>query len=254
MSAWSSNWPDMPEEARHTLQPYLGQLRKQIGEHLEAVIMYGSLVRGEYIQGRSNINLLLMIRQFSLDIGQRCGGLHRRWGKEGVIAPLMMVQEELVTASQLFPLEFLEMKDSHILLEGRDPFSEIHLTHNNLIIQCQQELIGNLFRLRQRFVEGEGKAEAIFALLPLSLTSLIPCLRGLFRLLDQSSSGSSAAILERLPLTLQVESVVFQEVLALKRGLSSPGKKEFPRLYERYVQGLEGLIRRVNELKADGRL
>ena len=53
---------------------------------------------------------------------------------------------------------------------------------------------------------------------------------------------------------LQVEQSVFQEVLNAKRGLSSPGKKEFPRLYERYVQGLEGLIRRVEALKAEGRL
>ena len=254
MSASSRNLPDMPEEARHILQPYLGQLRKQMGEHLEAVILYGSLVRGEYVLGRSNINLLLLIRQFSLDIGQRCGSLHRRWGKEGVVAPLMMKQEELVNSSLLFPLEFLEIKDSHVLLEGRDPFPELHLTNKNLIVPCQQELNGNLIRLRQRFVEGEGTAEAIFALLPLSLTALMPCLRGLFRLLDQSPSGTSAAILERLPMTLQVEPGVFQEVLELKRGLSSPGKKEFPRLYERYVQGLEGLSRRVHELNAEGRL
>jgi hypothetical protein len=166
----------------------------------------------------------------------------------------MMNQEELLTSSELFPLEYFEIKDSHVLLEGRDPFPELHLTTTNLMVQCQQELTGNLFRIRQRFVEGEGKPEAIFALLPISLTALIPCLRGLFRLLDQSPSGTSAAIIERLQTTLQVEPMVFQEVLDVKRGLSSPGKKEFPRLYERYVQGLEGLIKRVNELKTDGRL
>ena len=53
---------------------------------------------------------------------------------------------------------------------------------------------------------------------------------------------------------IQVEPVVFQEVLNVKRGLSSPGKKEFPRLYERYVLALQGLIARVDELKAQGRL
>ena len=244
----------MPDEVRQTIRTFLGQLRKQIGDHLEAVILFGSLVRGEYVQGRSNINLLLVVRQFTLELGQRCGSLHRRWGKEGLIAPLMMKQEELRASSQHFPLEFLEIKDSHVLLEGRDPFPELHMTNTNLILHCQQDLIGNLFRLRQRFVEGEGKSEAIFALLPLSLTALIPSLRGLFRLLNHSPSGTTAAILERLPTALQVEPAVFQEVLNLKRGLSSPGKKEFPHLYERYVQGLEGLIQRVEALKAEGRL
>jgi hypothetical protein len=165
-----------------------------------------------------------------------------------------MNQQELLTSSELFPLEFFEIKDSHVLLEGRDPFPTLHLTNANLLVQCQQELIGNLFRIRQRFIEGEGKAEAVFALLPISLTALMPCLRGLFRLLDQSPTGTSAAILERLPKTLQVEPLVFQEVLDMKRGLSSPGKKEFPRLYERYVQGLESVIKRVQALKAEGRL
>ncbi len=111
-----------------------------------------------------------------------------------------------------------------------------------------------MFRIRQRFVEGEGKPEAIFALLPISLTALIPCVRGIFRLLNQSAAGTSEVILGRLPTTIQVEPMVFQEVLDVKRGMSSPGKKEFPHLYERYVQALEGLIKRVNELQTQGRL
>ena len=244
----------MPDEARYTLERYLGQLRHQLGEEVEAVILYGSLARGEYVQGRSNINLLILIRRFSLGLGQRFGGLHRRWGKEGIIPPLMITLDELRTSSTLFPLEYFEIKDAHVLLEGRDPFTELHLTSSNLLVQCQQELIGNLFRLRQRFVEGEGKAEAIFALLPISLTALLPCLRGLLRLSNNSPNGTSEAILHRLPAGLQFESTVFQEVLQMKRGLSSPGKKEFPRLYDRYIQALEALIRRVEELKAEGRL
>lgn len=254
MTDSSQCWSDMPEEVRYTIRSYLGQLRKRIGEHLEGVILYGSLVRGEYVHSRSNINLLLIIRQFSLDIAQHCGSLHRRWGKDGVVAPLIINLAELRRSSELFPLEFFEIKDAHLLLEGRDPFPELHLTSTNLLVQCQQELTGNLFRIRQRFVEGEGKSEAIFALLPLSLTALMPCLRGLFRLLGHSPVGTSAAILERLFSTLQVEPRVFQEVLDVKRGLSSPGKNEFPRLFDRYVQGLEALIRRVNELKAEGQL
>lgn len=244
----------MPDEIRNSLRTYLGQLQKHIGEHTEAVILYGSLVRGEYVSGRSNINLLLVLRQFSLEIGQRCANLQRRWGKDGVVAPLIIDQGDLGPSSEIFPLEFFEIKDSHVLLEGRDPFPELHLTTKNLLIQCQQELRGNLIRTRQRFVEGEGKAEAIFALLPISLTAVLPCLRGLYRLLEQSVGGTSTAILERLPTILQMEPGVFLEVLDVKRGLSSPGKKEFPRLYERYVLGLERLIRRVDEIKAQGRL
>lgn len=251
MSVSFHPWSEMPEEVQRTLRTYLGQLRREIGDHLEGVILYGSLARGEYVQGRSNINLLVIIRQFSIEIGRRCGSLHRRWGKDRVLAPLMMTEEELRTSLDVFPLEYLDMKYHHVLLEGRDPFPELHLNESNLKAQCQQELMGNVLRVRQRFIEGEGRVEAIQALLLLSITALIPCLRGLLRMFGHSSTGTAVTILEGLPKTLQVDPTVFQEVLNLKRGLSSPGTKEFPRLLERYLKALQGLMKHVRELKAE---
>ena len=248
MSAASRSWPEMPEEVQQTLRMYLGQLRKKIGDQLEGVLLYGSLARGEYVPDRSNINLLIIVRSFSLDIGQQCGTLFRRWGKAGVVAPLLMTENDLRHSLNFFPLEYFEIKYHHVLLEGRDPFPELHINEIHLRSQCQQELTGNLFRLRQRFVEGEGRAEAIQALLPISLTALLPCVRGLLRLHGYSTSGTAAATLGSMATTLQVDSTVFQEVLNLKRGLSSPGRNELPRLFERYLQALERLISRVQEL------
>ena len=109
--------------------------------------------------------------------------------------------------------------------------------------------MSNLLRVRQRFIEGEGRAEAIQALLPLSLTALLPCLNALLHVIGHATKGKAVTILELLPSAFQIDPTVFQEVLNVKRGISSPGSMEFPRLFDRYLQAFQKLIGRVRELK-----
>jgi len=245
---------DLPEEMRDILEKYLTQLKKDWHADWESVLLFGSAARGDFIAGRSNINLLVMVRPFTVDVLQRAGRLHRQWGKHQIVAPLMMTEEELRRSCYLFPLEYLQMQDHHVLLIGRDPFGAWPMEDRQLGWQCEQELMANLFRLRQRFVEGEGRAEAILALLILSITAVMPCLRGLLRVLGQASKGRDAEILERLPRALQFDSTVLLEMLEMKRGMSSPGALEWTKVYERYLQNLESLSQRVQTVRQEGGL
>ena len=245
---------DLPEDVRETLEKYLTQLKKDWHSDLEGILLFGSAVRGDFIAGRSNINILVVVRHLPIDLLQRAGRLHRQWGKHQIVAPLMMTEEELRGSCHLFPLEYLQIQDNYMLLAGRDPFAAWQIKDTQLGWQCEQELMANLFRLRQRFVEGEGRAEAIQALLILSITAVLPCLRGLLRVFGQPSKGRDEQILERLPQTLQFEATVLLETLHMKRGMNSPGKLEWPKLYERYLQNLQSLWKRVQTLRQEGRL
>ena len=245
---------DLPLDVRETLRSYLTDVMALFGPSLETVILYGSAARGEYLSGRSNINLLMLVAKHDIGALRRYGKEHRRWSKEHIVVPLFLTEEELRSSVALFPLEFLEIKEQHVLLAGRDPFPTLAIDVRNLLVQCEQEIRGNLLRLRQRFVEGAGKPETVEILLPLSFTALRPCLRGLFRLLKIPIPRMTEALLESLQPGLGVDPVTFQDVLHLKRGLISPGPLEMPRLFERYVSSLQTLIERVEQLKAEGRL
>ena len=50
----------MPEETRHILRAYVADTKKHFGEDVSAIILYGSLARGDFLQGRSNINILMV--------------------------------------------------------------------------------------------------------------------------------------------------------------------------------------------------
>lgn len=243
---------ELPEDLRETLEQYLTQLQKDWGADLEGVLLYGSAARGDFIAGRSNINFLVLIRELSVSGLQRAGQLHRQWGKHQIVAPLMMTQDELSRSRYLFPLEYFQMQEHHLRLTGKDPFGAGQIDGKQLGWQCEQELLANVFRVRQRFVEGEGRAEAIQALLILSITTVLPCVRGILRVLGQPLKGKDVQILECLPHALQVESTVLLEMLQMKRGMNSPGSLEWPKVYERYLQTLEGLCKRVQTVRQEG--
>lgn len=254
MTSLTTTYQDMPKDVRERLSRFVAQLKKSFGDDILGIILYGSVARGEYIEGRSNINVLLLMARVDLVMLQECARMQRSWSQENIVTPLFFTEGELRVAADLFPLEFLEMRDQHIVLEGRNPFPRLQINESHLALLCEQEIQGNLLRLRQQFVEGRGRPEAIQTILPISLTALLPCLRGLYRILRKTVSYDSETVLKQLKENLQVEPMVFEEVLTMKRGLGSPGTIELPRLFERYVASLESVGLRIQEMKSTGEL
>ena len=237
--------PEIPDTVRAILRPYLAQVQNLLGDALEAVILYGSAAGGEYLPGRSNINLLVLLARQDANLLKQYAALHKRWQKEQIVVPLFLTQAELRSSLELFPLEYLEIQERHVLLVGRDPFPEIRIDGRNLRLQCEQELRGDLLRLRQRFVEGGASTEAITILLPLSLTALLPCLRGLLRAEGKPVERSNDGVLKAVQQHWGLDCSAFQDVLNLKRGIIGPGPAEAPRLFERYLAAFSALIEKT---------
>ena len=236
---------DIPSDVQQLLQRYVKETTALLGGQLEGILLYGSAVRGEFLPGRSNINLLLMLSSYDREGLKRYAKAHKRWSREQFVIPLVLTEADLTRPGTVFPLEYLEIQEQHRVLWGRDPFIGMHIDRTHLGYQVQQGLQGNLVRLRQRFIEGGGTEEAISMLLPLSLTALLPCLRGLQRLAGQPPLFQSDALLAGIQKMTGIDVTGFNEVLHLKRGIISPGPVEVPRLFDRYAATLAALIQVV---------
>jgi hypothetical protein len=238
----------LPGEIQKLLQTYVKEVKSRFGEQLEGVLLYGSAVRGEFLPGRSNLNILLLVSSYDSAVLKQYSALHRQWSKEQIVVPLFLTEEELHLSAAVFPLEFLEIQEQHRVLDGRDPFIGFHVKTDRLREAVVQGLMSHLLRLRQRYVEGGGSVEATTILLPLSITSAVPLLRGVQRLLGRPVLSHSDAVIkdvaEQLPLDLQG----LLDALLLKRGQISSGSYELPRLFDRYLQAVTLLTRAVERL------
>ena len=214
----------LPEETQERLQAYTKEVKAAFGDRLEGLLLYGSAVRGEFLQGRSNLNLLFVVSNYDSSTLKLYEPIHKRWSKEQVVTPLFLTDQELKSSSALFPIEFLEIQEHHRVLGGRDPFVGFHVDTRRLKDAVIQGLAGNLLRLRQRFVEGGGANDAVMILLPLSITSTIPLLRDVQRDLQG-----------------------LLDALLLKRGQITPGPSEIPRLFDRYLQAYTALAQAATQ-------
>ena len=244
----------LPEETRQTLRSYVKDAASRFPGGPQAIVLYGSAVRGEYLPGRSNLNVMIVLTALELESLKGYAKSHRRWSAERIVVPLFVTESDLEASRDLFPLEYVEMQEHHVVLAGREPFAGRPVDLPRLAMQCEQEIQGNLLRLRQRFVEGGGTIEAIGILLPLSLTALLPCVRGLYRVLRATVPPATDLLLADLSSTWHVDAAAFQEVWNFKRGVISPGPMEMPRLFERYVSAVQQLARHVTAMRTAGRL
>jgi len=242
----------LPDETQKRLLTYVKDVKGRFGEQLEGMLLYGSAVRGEFLPGRSNLNILLLVSSYDSAVLKQYSVLHRQWSKEQIVVPLFLTEEELRTSAAVFPLEFLEIQEHHRVLGGRDPFIGFHVKTDRLREAVVQGLMSHLLRLRQRYVEGGGSDEATTILLPLSITSTLPLLRGVQRLLGRPILAHSDAVIKDVAEQLKLDLQGLLDGLLLKRGQISPGPHEVPRLFDRYLQAATVLARAVEQLPQSG--
>jgi hypothetical protein len=226
----------LPEQTQKLLQAYSKNVKGVFGDQLEGLLLYGSAVRGEFLPGRSNLNLLLVVTGYDAAMLKRYEPVHKRWSKEGIIIPLFLTAEEIRTSSALFPVEFLEIQEHHRVLGGRDPFVGFHVDAGRVGDGVMQGLAGHVLRLRQRFAESGGANDAVMILLPLAVTSIIPLLRGIQRMRGWPVITQSDAVIKDVGDRLQLDLQGLHEALMLKRGIISPGPSEIPRVFDRYLR------------------
>lgn len=235
----------LPEPTQKLLRSYVQEVTNAFGDQLEALLLYGSAVRGEFLPGRSNLNVLLFVSSYEVPLLKQYAALHAKWSKEQVVAPLFLTKDDLQASAVVFPLEYHDIHECHRVLWGQDPFVGFKVDHRYLAGEVLQALRGNLVRLRQRLVEGGSTAEAMTILLPLAITALLPVLRGVQRLLDRPVLSQGTVLLNDLETCFELDLAGLHEAWSLKRGHISPGQKEVPRLMDRYLDGLGRLVAAV---------
>ncbi|MFO0773822.1 MAG: hypothetical protein U0172_04045 [Nitrospiraceae bacterium] len=228
---------ELSASVQHLVQTATKKAGTILGPALEGIYLYGSAVRGEYLEGRSNVNLLLVLTEVTGERMRTLAPLAAAWRKDQVAA-LIVGLDELAQWPTTFPIETSEVAEDRVLLAGRDSLATLRPDTDHLAQALVRESRAIVVRLRQRYIEGGASTETAMILIALSVASLGAVARTALRLWDEPSQPTTEAALTRVAARLGLDPIPYTEGWAVRCGRLGPGQLEIPRLFDRYLGGL----------------
>lgn len=237
----------LPERSRDIMICFADRIAEAFGERLESMILFGSAAGGDFIEGKSDINTMIVldkIRAVDLNIIMEAG---RKFARKGLGIPLIFEKDHIATSLDTFPIEFSDMKRSHILLHGRDPLMDAVIEGRNLRYQCERELKSMLVNLRRGFLRSDGKRENLENLLEGSLATVLAACRGLLWMAGKTPPDNIDDLLVEVHKLYDSETKALDRVWHLRKGHSG-ATATLEALFEDYADEIAQLAALVDRL------
>lgn len=209
------NIDKIPQGPAKKISEFIEEFGRCYPKGIEMIALYGSLASGDYKEGKSDINLLFILEDLSLESLKEVPKLLKRFRKAKLSTPLFFTREYINRSLDSFPMEFLELKENHLLLYGKDLLEDIQVNRENLRLQVEQIIKGRLLRIRQWYLEGGSRGQ-VRRILEFGIKDILPALRNFLRL-----KGIDPPPLKREELVKELEKATGQDLNFIPQILES---------------------------------
>ncbi|HKC64833.1 MAG TPA: hypothetical protein VKB86_14415 [Pyrinomonadaceae bacterium] len=235
---------------RSALNHLVEDLRSTHGDNLASVVLYGSAAAGDYIELRSDYNLLIALNRITPADLRQAQAPMREWQRLGNPLPVYFTVEELKDAADVFPIEFHQMERARILLYGKDPFEFVELSNENLRHQTEYELRSKLIQLRRLYIPASVNTQQLSMLMGDSLASFAALFRPVLLLMGEEPPVSKRDCVRATVRLLKLDSEPFERIFDLRHSDEMPlTEVEANDLFAAYMEQIERVIEAVDSLE-----
>jgi hypothetical protein len=225
------------------VDPFLSEADRVLGERYSAVL-YGSAARGDFIPGRSDINLLLVLDELTPQILRGLGRAFTGWRKSMPEPPLILSRSEWRRATDAFPIEITDMRLSYQVLRGADPLNGTQVHRMDLRQALEREFRGKLLRLRQGYATYAPDPAALGALALQSAATILVLLRGVLSVVRQPVPADGMELAKTAAGVVGFEA---EHLLAVVRHRSDREWRCGAQEFENYMNAVEQTARFVDQ-------
>ena len=229
------------------LAAYTDEVQRALGPELTGLVLYGSAAGEDWIAGRSDVNLAVVVRRVTIATLDALAPIVARWRSKGFALPLVVDVEWLDRSRDVFPMEIDDIRRQHRVLAGGDPFAALETGWSALRRECEQEARGKLLRLRALYLEHAATPAEVTRLLLESTKSFVILLRHALRLRGQSVPHRYAEVVDAGERT-------FGPMPAIRRLVAERARAEagdpLHDLFATYLTDVERIVAAVDSLGA----
>ena len=210
-----------------------------------AAVLFGSAARGDFVEGVSDLNVLLLLADGAPATLAKLTEPLRAWYEAGQLAPLVLAREEWARAADVFPIEVVDLQDAHRLLRGEDAVSTLKANLVHLRLALEADLRGKLLRLRRGYVALHHDPVSMSRLLAGGSSQLVLLFRALHRLVARPIPRAREEVIRGAAAIAGFDA---EAVLAVDRHRGHGEWRASRAEYEAYLGAVETAVRFVDHL------
>ena len=230
------------------LETFAASLDQTSGARLVSLVLYGSAAGGDFVAGRSDLNLLLILTDASVAGLRSISPAVHAWVKAGHPPPLIFSEQGWRASTDVFPMEIEDMRQAHRVLRGRDPFVGIETAPADLRQELEREVRGKVLQLRVEYTASGPHPKALGALLENSARTFFVLFRAVLRLRGRVPPREPAELVQGAAQVVGFDAGAFDWVLARLAGRKVLDLTQFDPVAERYLAAIERLATFVDEM------
>jgi len=233
------------EAARRWLDP----VRTALGHEFLSAYLTGSVLTQGFDPRKSRVNLAIVARALPAERLDAVARAIPRGRRAPTFAPLFLTHSQIEKSLDVFPIEWLEMKERHLLLAGEDVLAGFEVPHTGLRLQCEHELRGKHIQLRQAYLFSARRPAELAHVLRASASSFAALFRTLLRLRGETPPAESARVIERVAEVFALDAQGLLSAHLVRYGPRRPAA-EIVRLYQRFLAEIDRLVGAIDRLRA----
>lgn len=240
----------IPDATRHVLEDLCSALAGALGDDLVSVVLHGSAARGDWEEGVSDLNLLIVTREAGLT---QCDAVLPHLRKAQRRAPIdaeLITSTDLERSTDVFPLKFLNIQRTHVTLAGEQVVSELEIAWDHLRLRVEQLIKEQLSELRQRYLLHAGQPEKLDAVLTQSVSAFLVGVGALLFLRDgQWWLSGKESIAQAAARELALDEELLDTLLALQRRRLELDTAQLHDLYDQFMTVVDEVAAMVDQLE-----
>ncbi len=213
----------MPEQLEAVLKEVVLALSEALGKNLHSCCLYGSAVRGNFDDERSDINLLILLNQSDVHAHTALAGALQKFKN---VDPFVLATRGFERSFRMFSPKFASIQRNYRVLAGADPLAALRVEPKEEQYLTEQAIRNLRLRLVFTFVTRSHYPNAYGRFLLHNITPLFVRLSDILRL---SEVDVPKAFPERIPLfekQFKLDASVLYDLLELKANPKNLSEKD----------------------------
>jgi predicted nucleotidyltransferase len=224
------------------------KLKEQDEGHgnLDAVVLYGSAVAGEFQPEFSDLNVLCLLRRLDAAALRKLSPLIAWWQEQKQPALMLFTVEELRRSADVFAIELYDIKKRHRVLLGKDYFPTLEVPMGLHRLQVERELRTSIIKLRQRYLAAHDDAKAVVRLMTDSISTFITLFQHALIAMGEEPPLQKREVVGRIATLPGFDRKPFDSILDLREKKIDASQLDATSIFSGYLNAVNTVVDEVD--------